>query len=234
MNDRINLIRKIFCNSSNAEFAEKLGVSTTYASNICNPGKKVGEKQLNKILEIFPTINPIWLKLGIGEMLNSESEPKSESSNKKLIPFYDDVISIGGKNDITTNVDGKSIPTDYIDAGDWFKDATAAIRHYGESMNEYPTGCILALKEVKDRELIIPGRDYTIETSEYRVTKRVQMGKSESYITAYSTNYETYADGRLIHEPFDIPWRAINRISLVLGYVVKKNGGTIVFNSNIK
>ena len=74
MNDRINLIRKNFCNSSNAEFAKKLGVSTTYASNICNPGKNVGEKQLNKILEIFPTVNPIWLKLGIGLMLNENSE----------------------------------------------------------------------------------------------------------------------------------------------------------------
>lgn len=114
-----------------------------------------------------------------------------------------------------------SQPTEYNDTGDWFRNATAAIRHYGESMVECPTGCILALKEVYDRELIIPGRDYVIETSEYRVTKRVRQGKDSDHITAYSTNSETYADGRLIHEPFDIPWRAIQRISLVLGYVVK-------------
>jgi transcriptional regulator with XRE-family HTH domain len=158
---------------------------------------------------------------------------KTKADNH-LIPFYDDVTSIGGNNDIVSNTEGISTPTDYIDAGDWFKDATAAIRHYGESMEEYPSGCILALKEVQDRELIIPGRDYTIETSEYRVTKRLQKGKSDTHITVYSTNSETYADGRLIHEPFDIPWRAISRISLVLGYVVKKNGGTVVFNSNKK
>ncbi|MDD4820284.1 MAG: hypothetical protein PHD21_05570, partial [Flavobacteriales bacterium] len=84
---------------------------------------------------------------------------------------------------------------------------------------------------VRDRELIIPGRDYVVETSEYRVTKRIQKGKTEDYITAYSTNTETYPDGRLIHEPFDIPWRAITHISLVLGYVVKKNGGTMVYNA---
>ena len=99
----------------------------------------------------------------------------------------------------------------------------------------FRSGCILAIKEVLDRELIIPGRDYMIETSEYRVTKRVQRGKDPMHITAYSTNPEKYADGRLIHEPFDIPWRAVKRISMVLGYVVKKNGGTMVFsNQNTK
>lgn len=151
-----------------------------------------------------------------------------------LIPFYDDVSSIGGKNNLVADTETVTSTTEYIDAVDWFKDATAAIRHYGDSMIEYPSGCILALKEVLDRELIIPGRDYCIETSEYRVTKRLQKGKSNEYITAYSTNKETYPDGRMVHEPFDVPWRAINNISLVLGYVVKKNGGTMVFNSNKK
>lgn len=149
----------------------------------------------------------------------------------KLIPFYDDVSTIGGVNERIANLEAVSQPTDYIDTGDWFRDATAAIRHYGESMVEYPPGCILAIKEVYDRELIIPGRDYVIETSEYRVTKRIQRGKDSDHVTAYSTNPETYADGRLIHEPFDIPWRAVMRISSVLGYVVKKNGGTMVFSN---
>lgn len=149
----------------------------------------------------------------------------------KLIPFYDDVSTIGGMNERTADLEAVTQPTDYIDTGDWFRDATAAIRHYGESMVEYPPGCILAIKEVYDRELIIPGRDYVIETSEYRVTKRIQRGKDSDHVTAYSTNPETYADGRLIHEPFDIPWRAVMRISSVLGYVVKKNGGTMVFSN---
>lgn len=158
-----------------------------------------------------------------------------EQKQGKRIPFYDDVETIGGNSELSADMKGISQPSEYIDTGDWFRDATAAIRHYGESMVEYPSGCILAIKEVLDRELIIPGRDYMIETSEYRVTKRVQRGKDPMHITAYSTNPEKYADGRLIHEPFDIPWRAVKRISMVLGYVVKKNGGTMVFsNQNTK
>lgn len=157
-------------------------------------------------------------------------EDQDRSNN--LIPFYDDVTSIGGLNQQNANMDAVSQPAEYIDTGDWFRNATAAIRHYGESMIEYPSGCILAIREVKDRDLIIPGRDYVVETSEYRVTKRIQKGQDPEHITAYSTNPAKYADGRLIHEPFDIPWRAITHISMVLGYVVKKNGGTMVFNNS--
>jgi hypothetical protein len=69
MNERINLIRKEFCNGSNIEFAKTLGVSPQFSSNICKPGKKVGDKVLDKILAAFPQVNAVWLKMGQGEML---------------------------------------------------------------------------------------------------------------------------------------------------------------------
>jgi len=158
---------------------------------------------------------------------------KVEKVHGKLIPFYDDITLTGG-NGAVSNTDVISQTSEYIDTGDWFKDATAAIRYCGESMVGYPTGCILVLKEVLDHRLIIPGQDYVIETSEYRVTKQVQLNEGMNFITAYSTNKETYEDGRLIHAPFNIPWDAVVRVSLVLGYVVKKNGSTIAFNSKEK
>lgn len=208
---------------SQEQLAKMIGVSPRTIQNWESGSKIPNSKHaiLRKIEDESSIMEETQLFYG-GE----DTEPKG-----KLIPFYDDVDSIGGNNEMSANMDGVSRPTEYIDAGDWFRDATAAIRHYGESMVEYPPGCILALKEVYDRELIIPGRDYVIETSEYRVTKRIQLGKDTKHVTAYSTNPETYADGRLIHEPFDIPWRAIRHISLVLGYVVKKNGGTMVYSN---
>jgi hypothetical protein len=165
---------------------------------------------------------------------NANENTDSSADRKNLIPFYDDVVSIGGTNEIAANMDGISNPAEYIDTGDWFREATAAIRHYGDSMTEYPPGCILALREVKERDLIVWGKDYVIETSEYRITKRVQRGDSNEYIKAYSSNTETYPDGKLIHEPQDIAWKYIHRIFLVLGYVVKKNGGTMVFSNQQK
>lgn len=197
------------------EIAEILGCKQPNVSFIESTGK-ITEEQLQLLLGTFDS-----------EMVYNFVTDNIVSVDKNLIPFYDDVSSVGG-SDTVSSVDAVSTPTDYIDAGDWFRDATAAIRHYGESMIEYPTGCILALKEVNDKNLIVYGRDYCIETSEYRVTKRIQKGKDENYFTAYSTNIETYPDGRLIHEPFDIQKSEIKRMYLVLGYVVKKNGGTLI------
>lgn len=197
-------------------------------------GNNTRKKSLDKISIAFPELNIAWLRTGEGSMISDQViyEETQTRDGRHLIPFFDDVATFGG-TEVTADVEtAYSYATEFIDAGDWFRDATAAIRHYGKSMVEYPSGCILALKEVRDRQLIIPGRDYTIETSEYRVTKRLQKGKTDEYVTAYSTNLETYPDGRMVHEPFDIPWSSIRRIYAVLGYVVKKNGGTFVFSNN--
>lgn len=224
-------------------FEKAVGLSNGYVNNI---RKSIQPDKIQKIALCYPTLNTGWLLTGDGEMLKGQTyygggdeleqvaeprPPEEERPPRKLIPFYDDVSTIGGINQLGANMDAVTQPTEYIDAGDWFRDATAAIRHYGESMVEYPPGCILAIKEVQDRELIVPGRDYVVETSEYRVTKRIQKGNEPGYITAYSTNQETYSDGRLIHEPFDIPLRAVSHMYLVLGYVVKKNGGSMLFNA---
>lgn len=207
------------------EFEKKVGKSNGYVNNIVNT---ISADVIVSITNNFPNLNINWLLTGEGEMLKGD-EIHSTVSKKNIIPLYDDVRSVGGHNDITASTGGVSSPSDYIDAGDWFTEATAAVRHYGDSMLEYPPGCILAIKAVLDRNLILPGHDYVIETNEYRITKKIQLG--EDYIRAYSTNTEKYEDGTLIHQPFNIPLASINRMFLVLGYVVKKNGGSIIVNA---
>lgn len=96
------------------------------------------------------------------------------------------------------------------------------IENYEESMTEYPPGCVLAIKEVFDSSLIVPGKDYTIETSEFLVTRQIQFIR-EGYITCYSSNKSTYGDGQMVHAPFDIPIDSIIKISSVLGYMVRKD-----------
>ena len=119
-------------------------------------------------------------------------------------------------------------PAEWIDAGDWFHEATAAIRHYGDSMIEYPSGSILALKKVEDLRLIIPGRNYVVETTEFRVTKQLQPQQERQLIMAYSTNRETYPDGSLINAPFAIPLETVRTIWQVLGCVIKEYSGGAV------
>lgn len=214
-----------------------------YSINSLTLSKELGYKSSEKISRLFrdggakPSydiiydisnkfeINTDWLITGRGSMLKSEGRsPRGEQeevlpTKKNLIPFYDDVSTIGGLNDRVANTDPNS-PSEWIDAGDWFPEATAAIRHYGDSMVEYSSGSILALRRVDDQRLIMNGRNYVIETSEYRITKQLQ--DDGDHFMAYSTNRETYPDGRQIHAPFSIPKDAIRYIYLVLGCVTKE------------
>lgn len=178
---------------------------------------------VNRISIAFPDLNTSWLLTGEGEMLKQKEEVKEDHSSqiKKKIPFYDDVATIGGTNHLVANDNPEAIPSEWIDAGDWFPEATAAIRHYGDSMIEYPSGSILALKRVNDHRLIIWGRNYSIETTEFRITKRLQDG-GDDYIMAYSSNVSTNPDGTLIHSPIRIPKDTIRHIDLVLGCVTKE------------
>ena len=148
-----------------------------------------------------------------------EKEYQDAKSKREKIPLYDDA-TIGGINEQVAIVDDSSRPTEWIDAGDWFPTATSAIHHYGDSMVEYPSGCILALKRVNDPRLLINGENYVIETDEFRITKQIQ--DDGDCIMAYSSNRETYPDGRQIHSPIRIPKDAIRHLDLVLGCVIKK------------
>jgi len=141
------------------------------------------------------------------------------TQSKKKIPLFDDA-TIGGVNEQVACVEDSARPTEWIDAGDWFPTATSAIHHYGDSMREYPSGCILALKRVNDCRFLLNGENYVIETDEFRITKRILDDGDD--IIAYSTNQETYPDGRLIHAPIRIPKEAIRHFDLVLGCVITK------------
>lgn len=218
-------------NISKTDFGNKIGVSNAYVTSI---RKSIQPDKIKSIALNYPDLNIDWLLTGKGEMLKPTEVPPSETTrggaNRKKIPLYD-TYSVGGTSMIAPN-DPVTAPTEWIDAGDWFIDATAAMHHYGDSMIEYPSGCILALKEINDKQLIIWGKNYVIETDEYRITKRLQRSKDTKYVIAYSTNEEKYQDGTLIHQPIDIPKSAIRRLALVLGYVVKEHCSARFYSIN--
>lgn len=203
-------------------FEQMCGLSNAYVKNI---SKGIGADKLEKILKAFPDLNREWLLTGEGEMLKQDAHATTQAtiSTRKRIPLYADVTSIGGLNDSIAEVDSiEHQVAEWIDAGDWFPEATAAIRHYGDSMVEYPAGSILVLKRVYDMRLLLNGRNYVIETTEYRVTKQLQYDADNDYLTAYSTNRETYPDGRLVHSPIRIPLETIRHIDLIVGCVQKE------------
>lgn len=225
--ERLTLVISKYDKSAKA-FAERIGLKSPQVLYDILKSRNGISRNISELIQAKCGISESWLRTGIGPMNLSHADPQ-DYDNSNLIPFYDDISTIGGVNDLVGEYHSVTKPAEYINTGDWFRDATAALRHYGDSMIEYPSGCILALKEVKDKSLLIWGEDYVIETSEYRITKKVQRGKSREFVTAYSTNTDTHPDGRQIHEPIDIPIDSA-RFLLVLGYVVKKkNGGMMVF-----
>ena len=224
---RIKELVDYFCEGNNSKFAALVGSSEANIRNYI-AGRQPKFDFISSIAKNLE-ISYDWLLTGRGSMLKKETMPlmgeqvaekKGDLPIKKnRIPLYDDVSTIGGLNDRVASVDEAS-PSEWIDAGDWFPDATAAIRHYGDSMVEYPSGSILALKRVNDPRLIMNGRNYVVETTEYRVTKQLQDGGD--HFIAYSTNRETYPDGHQVHAPFPVPKDAILHLDLVLGCVTKE------------
>ena len=225
-----------------SQFEQSIGVGNAFVKNT---NERMRNSSKNLIATRYPELNMDWLMKGKGEMLkpisntlnsygnnsaNSINGNASVTNNNNVertkIPFYEDISTIGGTNSMMAN-EVDSYHVEYIDAGDWFGDATSAIRHYGDSMIEYPSGSILALKRVKDHNLLIWGRNYCIETSEFRITKRLQDG-GDDYIMAYSSNTETYPDGTLVHSPIKIPKSSIRHIDMVLGCVTKEYSNSIM------
>lgn len=219
--ERLQQLIDHFSNGNKTQFANKLGISPQGLSTWLSRDMY----DIEIIYSKCEKVSAKWLLTGEGDMLIEEKFSQNSQlteADKRLIPFFDDITTIGGHNENVSIMEiSQNHVSEWIDAGDWFPEATAAIRHYGDSMIEYPSGSILALKRVHDTRLIINGRNYVIETTEFRVTKQLQDDGSD-YIMAYSSNRETYPDGRQIHSPIRIPKDTIRSIDLVLGCVLKE------------
>ena len=147
---------------------------------------------VEKIYSKYPEINLEWLLTGKGEMLKPRVEDIKNMSKEEqikelkqiasgeffkksnIVPFYENVATIGGTQ-LSADLSPVTAPTAYIDLGSMFPSANAAIRHFGESMREYPNGCILAIKKLNHLKSIIWGQNYVVETDEIRVTKKLQL-----------------------------------------------------------
>lgn len=198
----------------------------------------INSTAIENILSVIPDLNLVWLITGNGEMLTKsgieyQAEGGDPPGKGRKIPVFD-IHTIGGTKSTVANMEAATTPSEWIDAGDWFKDATAAMHHYGDSMIEYPSGCILALREIFNFSLIVWGKAYVVETDEYRITKRLQQGETDEYIIACSTNADRYPDGKLIHSPLTVPVKAIRRLAMVLGYVVKEQSSGMIYNVRLK
>jgi transcriptional regulator with XRE-family HTH domain len=225
---RIKELRE-YSKLTQSEFAEKISAKQANLSHIENLGSKISIEIIERIISNF-NINSEWLLTGKGEMLKSEERPEQ----RKLIPFYDIEVEAGIIQ--MSNMDTVMRPDEMIDAGDWFLDADSAMRVHGDSMLPvYKPGSIVVMREVHDKRLIVYGRDYVVQTSEYKVIKRLQKSNTPGCWLACSVNDEVWEKGdlagRLIHEPFDVDIDTV-KLFMVLGCVSRNESSRIVYTKN--
>lgn len=212
----INKINQLIdSGTTKAEIARALEVKPQYLTPIMNGTRNVSEKFAFKFCEVF-NIN------------SNDLFPV-----RRKIPFYD--INAEAGTIQLSSMDPVSEPGEWIDAGDWFRDADGAMRVHGDSMFPvYKSGSIVVMKEVQDKSLVIYGQDYVLQTSEYRAIKRIQKSKQKDFWLACSVNTETWEKGemagKLIHEPFEIPIDKVNKLFRVVGSVDRTESSRIVYN----
>lgn len=206
------------------DIADKLGISKAQVNSLLKGRDKFGERMAQRWEDEFG-VNKVWLMFGEGEMLKTETpqeikEVSFEDAHKypkgDLIPYFAETFTRGGLTDRQAPMNIEEHETSYINAGSIFSRATSAIKHVGDSMIEYPSGCILFCRQVENPSLLVNGSSYVIETTEYRVTKKIH--DKGNFIRAFSTNEQKFPDGSLIYEPFDIPKTDIVRLHQILGY----------------
>lgn len=190
--EKITAIRDYY-NLTWVNFAKLIGIPSPQTFVDIRSGRHgLSDRIRNHILEAMPDISAEWLNNGEGPMVVNE--------NNRSLPF---VNNEGG-----------------LSFNGLFPNANSVLRYFGKDMVEYPTGAVLILKAVGSVDAVVPGNNYVIATNDYIVVKRVQMGSDSEHITLYSTNTESYPDGRLVHEPFEVRKDAVTEIYTVLGYAL--------------
>jgi len=200
-------------------FENKLGASRGSISKAVKDGKSIGSNVLEKIMLLYPDLNPAWLLTGAGSMLtDGASEPavttfklKTDATvESQQIPLYDleayaGLVPLFGNSRALQPIDHISIPH--------LPKCDGAVYVTGDSM--YPllkSGDIVMYKIIEDipnsifwGEMYLLGIDMGGE--EYITVKYIQQSDKEGYIKLVSQNPQ--------HQDKDIAIDKIRALALI-------------------
>ena len=104
MNQRLKLLiselKKQRIIYSQAEIAEKAGISTTQFSELVTGKRKLSERNIHKILKAFPEINENWMFTGEGEMMKKTSTATDHSVSIAGEEIRENTIQVNADNTI--------------------------------------------------------------------------------------------------------------------------------------
>lgn len=207
---------------NNSSFEKENELSNGYIASHLKRNSDVGEGILNRRLDNYLEINPIWLLAGTGEMLKSDkpeecnttstiseqNEPVELSRGVPLIPM-DAFAGIGDSSVFVVNLN--TIEERYIvPLFDGMKvDFMISVR--GVSMApKYLSGDVVACRLIRDFHYIQSNHVYVIDTyTQGIIMKRVL--KTKESITCRSDNHE--------YDDLTIPMTEIRSIAQVNGSI---------------
>jgi hypothetical protein len=178
-------------------FLQRIGVSSSYLTEIVKGRSSVGLSAIQKIVSEFG-ISSDWILTGNGSIQNSvtykaapivKEEPAIYGHRTKNgLPYYD-VDFLGGFNEVFN--DQTTTPAYYIDLRP-FIHADFWCNLSGDSMSpRLNNGDIIALKRCA-LETIQYGEIYAVVMGELRTVKIIRKGKDECHLRFIPINLENY------------------------------------------
>lgn len=196
-------------------FEQQIGCSNGVISRCINKGTDISSQLVSKIIETFPDLNPSWLLLGKGSMLNKNEEEDASSAEARIRPEIP-----GGKKlhmALRTVKDSKKqlrprIPLgaaagylSYFAEGVSLEDCEMlpvikALPQYdftifakGDSMSpDIISGDELACRFIHESAFIQWGRIYVLDTTQGVVVKRVFEKGSQIIGRSINKDYPDY------------------------------------------
>lgn len=198
---------------SQRRFEQSIGASNGFVNNI---SKGIGAEKMQKILSVYPEVNPSWLLSGDGDMCTvSEPSPlyATVKSNKKRtnrpalvdvnfgkneeiveikkhgIPYYGELPASAGKLDVMLH---DSKPTGYINIPGLRAQALFPV--VGCSMKpEINPGDVVGVEVLNNWDSIDPDKVYMIITSDDRMIKHLELDDEDGEILwCVSPNYKRF------------------------------------------
>lgn len=176
------------------KFETSIGMSNGWANKV---GDSIRETTLKKIVEVYPDLNLIWLKAGIGDMIIGDSDvtldspiselqdDPEEARTAKVVPLLPISAQGGTLNDFVVSV--KDSDCEYVVSP--IKGAEYAMPISGDSMApEYPAGSTVFIKRINERAFIDWGRVYVLDTCNGSVIKILVPSENKGYVKCLSIN----------------------------------------------
>lgn len=181
-------------------FSKKIGATTSTINSMLEKDTNPSVETINKIINVFPSINLKWLIKGEGEMedfydIKEENNLIEEPSSnyRKGVPYYDVEFSAGF---LEVENNQSAHPDSYI-SHPFFKGCDYVVRASGQSMAKVIChGDAIGLRKVNNWQEFFPfGEIYAIVTNDgFRMIKIITKGDTDEYYTLISKPTDSKKD----------------------------------------